>query len=118
MSKYFYFTHKFKAQIIFYANILEFPFIFSDCPLVNPNPPPLLPSSTQVSSMQLRHISLIFRLPTFEPWPSTPTSFFNSREQHDAVVGCSYLRTVVSEAVQQGLRTCSNCDLVSIRPRD
>ena len=59
-----YFTHKFKAQIIFYANILEFP-LFSDCPLLNPNPPTPLPSSTHVSSMQPRHISLIYWIAHF-----------------------------------------------------
>ena len=64
--------------------------MYAECPLVNPDPWPLLPSSTTN----------------------------NSREQHGAVVGCSYLRTVVSEALQQSLRVGGNCDLVPIRPCD
>ena len=75
-----FYTLKIKAQIVFYA----------ECPLVNPDPWPLPPSSTTN----------------------------NSREQHGTVVGCSYLRTVVSEALQQGLRVGGNWDLVPIRPCD
>ena len=54
-----------------------------------------------------------------DPWPPLPSSTTNnSREQHGTVVGCSYLRTIVSEAVQQNLRVGGNCDLVPIRPCD
>ena len=42
----------------------------------------------------------------------------NLREQHDAVMGCCYLRAVVSEIIQQSVRVRDNGDLVPIRPCD
>ena len=42
----------------------------------------------------------------------------NLREQHGAVMGCCYLRTIVSEAVQQSVGVRDNWDLVPIRPCD